>query len=169
MFLIFALEIKDMAVSKHGPKFKAKKKKSNINKQKRREMENIEKEQPKTFVYRKDRQTVEVPIQAWQILNQSAQQLQSIALFVSTMELVGQQHMTDGTLLPVFDRDLEPTGQKNPDGSPQVKIKDSFWEKASPVMAMEKPLIVKADGKTLYDATTPLVDSPSAAWGEMPK
>lgn len=138
-----------MAVSKHRPKFKAKKKQSNINKQKKREMQNTQNEQPKTFVYNKYKDTVEVPIKAWQTLNQAAQQLQSIGLFVTTMELVGQQHMTDGTLLPVFEKDLVPTGDKNPDGSVQYKIRDEFWEASIPTM--EKPTIVMADGQTIYE------------------
>lgn len=152
-----------MAQSKHRPAHKAKKKVNNIKKQKLREMANEAKNQPVTFVYNKDKETVEVPIKMWQTLNQAAQQLQSIAVFVSTMELVGQYHMQDGTLLPVFQDDLETTGQKNPDGSPAVKIKDSFWirgkKESKPVM--EKPLIVEADGKTIYDATT-TVEAPKA-------
>jgi hypothetical protein len=143
-----------MAVSRNRPKHKAVKKKKNLEKQKLREMANELKNQPVTFVYNKDKNTVEVPLQLWQTLNQAAQQLQSIALFVSTMELIGQQHMQDGTLLPVFTDDLEQTGQKNPDGTPQLKIKDSFWIRGKAEKTpMEKPSIIMADGKTIYDST----------------
>jgi hypothetical protein len=148
-----------MAKSRNRPQYKVKKKLANIKKQKQREMQNAKQEQPVTFVYNKNKQTVEVPIQAWQTLNQAAQQLQSIALFVSTMELVGQNHMTDGTLLPVFNKDLEDVpGTLGPNGKPQQKIKDSFWESTpvvyseSPQPEMEKPLIVEADGKTIYNS-----------------
>jgi hypothetical protein len=116
-----------MAKSRNRPKYKAKKKKANIHKQKLKQMANEAKNQPITFVYNKDKETVEVPIKMWQTLNQAAQQLQGIAVFVSTMETVGQIHMQDGTLLPVFQDDLEASNQRNPDGSPQMKIKDSFW------------------------------------------
>jgi hypothetical protein len=130
-----------MAKSRNRPKHKVYKKTKNLNKQKLREMANELKNQPITFVYNKDKETVEVPIKAWQTLNQAAQQLQAIAMFVSTMEVVGQQHMSDGTLLPVFQDDLEPSGQRNPDGSPQMKIKDSFWirgnEQASKIITPE--------------------------------
>jgi len=148
-----------MAKSRNRPQYKVKKKLANIKKQKLREMQNAKQEQPVTFVYNKNKQTVEVPIQAWQTLNQAAQQLQSIALFVSTMELVGQNHMTDGTLLPVFNKDLEDVpGTLGPNGKPQQKIKDSFWEstpvvyESAPESQMEKPLIVEADGKTIYNS-----------------
>lgn len=140
-----------MAKSRNRPQYKVKKKKSNLKKQKLREMANQAKNQPLTFVYNKDKETVEVPIKAWQTLNQAAQQLQGIAIFVSTMELVGQQHMQDGTLLPVFQEDLEVTSEKNPDGSPQMKIKDSFWTKTQ--APLEKPSIIMADGKTVYDSS----------------
>lgn len=149
-----------MPKSKNRPQYKVKKKLTNIKKQKQREMQNAKQEQPVTFVYNKNKQTVEVPIQAWQTLNQAAQQLQSIALFVSTMELVGQNHMTDGTLLPVFNKDLEDIpGTLGPNGKPQQKIKDSFWDSTPLVFEDsqgigEKPLIVQADGKTIYDSKT---------------
>lgn len=162
---IFALQKpKLMAVSRNRPKHKAVKKKKNLEKQKLREMANELKNQPVTFVYNKDKDTVEVPLKMWQTLNQAAQQLQSIAVFVSTMELVGQYHMQDGTLLPVFQDDLETTGQKNPDGTPQLKIKDSFWIRGTgdktPKVEMEKPLIVEADGKTIYDSTKSAIKTP---------
>lgn len=143
-----------MAVSKNRPKHKAEKKKRILKKQKLREMANELKNQPVTFVYNKDKDTVEVPLKMWQTLNQAAQQLQAIAVFVSTMELIGQQHMQDGTLLPVFTDDLEQSGQKNPDGTPQLKIKDSFWIRGTVEKApLEKPTLIMADGKTVYDAS----------------
>lgn len=143
-----------MAKSKTSKGHKAYTKAKNLKKQKLREMANELKNQPVTFVYNKDKDTVEVPLKMWQTLNQAAQQLQSIAVFVSTMELIGQQHMQDGTLLPVFTDDLEQTGQKNPDGTPQLKIKDSFWIRGKVEKTpMEKPTIIMADGKTIYDAS----------------
>ena len=152
-----------MGKSKNRPKYKVKKKASNILKQKEREMQNKNAEQPVTFVYNKNKSTVEVPLQAWQTLNQAAQQLQSIALFVSTMELVGQGHMTDGTLLPVFNKDLEDIpGTLGANGRPQQKIKDSFW-KSTPVVFEESPSIVMADGKTIYEKPSETVSSDATA------
>lgn len=127
-------------------------------------MANKEQEQPLTFMYDKDKQTVEVPIKAWQTLNQAAERLRDIAMFVSTMELVGQQHIADGTLRPVFKKDTEPVLQEvtlpdgtkrlqqviGPDGQPQIKVRDSFWSKEKSV---EKPTQVVADGKVIYDST----------------
>lgn len=88
--------------------------------------------EPLTFVYNKYKKTVEVPINAWQALNQAADKLREIAMFVTTMEMVGQRHMTDGTLIPVFKEDTEPSGVKNPDGTDQLKIKDAFWNQYNP-------------------------------------
>ncbi len=142
-----------MATSKNRPKHKAYKKAKNIKKQQLREMANEAKNQPLTFVYNKDKKTVEVPIQMWQAINQAAQQLQAIAVLVSTVEVVGQQHMSDGTLLPVFQDDLEPTGKMNPDGTPQVQIKDSFWIRG-PIGA---PVTVpKTTDETVKEAVTDL-------------
>lgn len=153
---------KPMAKSKNRPAYKAKKKKQNVHKQKLREMANEAKnlEQPLTFVYNRDKQTVEVPIKAWQTLNQAADQLRGIALFVTTMELVGQQHMTDGTLLPVFKKDTEPSGVKNPDGSDQLKIKESFWAENKPTVS-EAPSKIIVDGKTVYDKTEEKAPQPT--------
>jgi hypothetical protein len=157
-----------MAKSKNRPKYKAKKKKANIHKQNLKQMANKAKNEPITFVYNKDKETVEVPIKMWQTLNQAAQQLQGIAVFVSTMETVGQLHMQDGTLLPVFQDDLEVGTQKNPDGSPQMKIKDSFWirgnDKGAPVTVpptTEEVIILQAEGK--FQEETPTVEVVSSA------
>ena len=150
-----------MAKSKNRPAYKVKKKKQNIHKQKLKEMANEAKnmEQPLTFVYNREKQSVEVPIKAWQTLNQAADQLRGIALFVTTMELVGQQHMTDGTLLPVFKKDTEPSGVKNPDGTDQLKIKESFWDENKTIPSVgEKPSKIIVDGKTVYDAKKEVAD-----------
>lgn len=106
-------------------------------------------QQPLGFIYHKDKETVEVPIKLWNVLNQSAQKLQDIALFVSTMDLIGQQHIQDGTLRPFYESDLEDdlTGPKNPDGSYKKKPKDSFWNK--PKFELEKPTLVTVDGQPL--------------------
>ena len=103
------ISIKPMAQSKHRPKFKANKKRNNIKKQKQKEMQNAnqEKENPVTWAYHKDRETVEVPIKAWQMINQAANELQAIARFVSVTEQIGNLHQQDGTLLPVYKDDLE--------------------------------------------------------------
>lgn len=110
-------------------------------------MENIQKNQPVTYTYHKDATTVAVPIKAWQMLNQAANELRAISTFVAVMEQVGDQHMGDGTLLPVFADDLEavPGVPPLPNGQVQRKIKDSFWIRG------EKPLILKPDGMTTYD------------------
>lgn len=142
-----------MAKSKNRPAYKLKKKQKNIQKQKQKQMEN--QKQPRTWVYNKDKDSVEVPIKAWQTLNKAAEELSSIAVFVTTMELVGQQHMTDGTLLPVFDEDL--TTVAGPDGKQRMEIKPEFWNKHS--KKMEAPTIVMADGKTIYDANASKADA----------
>ena len=70
---------------------------------------------------------------------------------------------TNGTLLPVFNKDLEDVpGTLGPNGKPQQKIKDSFWESTPLVFEdtpspIEKPLIVQADGKTIYDSKTAVI------------
>ncbi len=135
-----------MPVSKNRKKYSEFKKSNNINKQKLKQMNNTQKENPVTFLYHKDKDSVEVPMKAWQTLNQAAQALQSIALFVSTMEIVGQHHMADGTLVPVFSKDLEPSGVKNPDGTDQLKIKDSFWEDRK-----EKPSLIIPNSLTTVE------------------
>ena len=145
-----------MAKSKNRPKHKAVKKQRNIQKQKIREMINQAENQPVTFVYHKDKKTVEVPINLWQTLNQAASQLQAIAMIVSIMETVGQQHMQDGTLLPVFKDDVEPTGKTNPDGSPNVKIKDSFWIRGKDTQPVKVP-------KTTDDVVKETVTVPEKA------
>lgn len=106
--------------------------------------------QPLGFLYHKDKDTVEIPIRYWNVLNQSAQKLQDIALFVSTMDLVGQQHIQDGTLKPFYESDLEDdvTAPKNPDGSFKKKPKDSFWGEKT--IKIEKPTLVYADGQPIY-------------------
>ena len=147
-----------MPKSNHGLKHKAKVTKHNIEKTKTKQMENFQeakaKEQPETFTYDEAAQTVTIPMNAWQTLNHCALKLQEIGLFVSTMELIGQQHMADGTLIPVYSSDLEPTGVVLPDGRSQKKIKADFWKKRSVKkdIIMEKPTIVSVDGQVLYDA-----------------
>lgn len=140
-----------MAVSRNRPKYKVKKKKKLIQKQKQKQMDNIQKKQPVTYTYHKDAETVAVPIRAWQMLNQSAESLRNIATFVSVMEQVGNQHMTDGTLLPVFDDDLEvvPGSQPMANGQVQKQIKDSFWIRGK----KEEPLIVMTDGTPFTEET----------------
>jgi len=143
-----------MAKSKTSDRHKAyskkKAKQKQLLKHKQKQMEQNLNQGPVTFVYQKDKQTVEIPLKEWQTLNQAATRLQDIAMFVATMEQVGRQHIDDGTLLPVFQNDLEPTTTLNPDGTPQMKIKDSFWTGKSD---LGKPTIVKADGETIYDSS----------------
>ena len=149
-----------MGKSKHGPAHKIKKKKANIQKIKTKQMENFQeakaKEQPVTFTYDENAQTVAIPMKAWQTLNHCAMKLQEIGLFVSTMELVGQQHMSDGTLLPVYNSDLEPTGVTLPSGEAQKRIKPEFWQKRAKEknVIVEKPTIITVDGQTIYDASS---------------
>ena len=147
-----------MANSRHRPKHKAKVKAYNIQKQKRKEMENIQKEKaeqtPKTYTYHRDAKTVTVPLGAWQMLNQAARDLQPLAVFVSVMEQIGKDHMDDGTLLPVYQDDLEVVpGMAGPKGEPQYRVKESFWIRGEKTkIVMEKPSIIMADGKTIYEA-----------------
>jgi len=165
-----------MAVSRNRKAHKVKKKIKNVKKQQLREMANEIKNSPITFVYHKDRKTVEIPLAEWQTLNQSAERLRDIAMFVVTMEQIGRQHLEDGTLLPVFSGDTKLSGRKHPDGSlitdsqgnPELMITDEFYAKHSPTSVtpkMEKPTIVKADGKTIFDeskkVTEPKVEAPA--------
>ena len=148
-----------MAQSNHGPKHKAKKKKANIQKTKQRQMENNkvaqpQGEQPVNYTYHKDATTVAVPVKAWQALNMAAEKLADIAMFVSVMEQIGNEHMTDGTLMPIYKNDLEAIpGKFSPKGEQQYQIKDSFWSKGKEplIQTFEKPSIVMADGVTVYD------------------
>lgn len=138
---IFALV---MAKSKTSARHKAYTKKKNIQKQQKREMENKLKNtpQPINFAFHKDRKTVEIPIQLWQTLNETASRLQDIAMFVSTMQQVNQIHMSDGTLIPIFESDLVPTADKNPDGSPRMKLREDFYSDVqSKVPKVEEPKI----------------------------
>lgn len=150
-----------MAKSKTSPKHKAYKKKKAAQKQlikhKIKQMEQNLTQGPVTFVYHKDKQTVEIPLKDWQVLNQTASRLQDIAMFVATMEQIGRLHIENGTLLPVYQSDLDFTG--NPGEAP--KLKDSFWDKQK---GFEKPTIVKADGVTVYDeaAKEPLIVAPNS-------
>ena len=140
-----------MAKSKSSPRHKEYKKKKTAEKllikRKVKEMEQNLQQGPVTFVYHKDKQTVEIPLKEWQILNQTASKLQDIAMFVATMEQVGRLHIEDGTLLPVFQNDLEYSD--NP--AEQPKLKDSFWSKTKSNLG--KPTIVKADGQTVYESS----------------
>lgn len=152
-----------MPKSKSSPRHKAYKKEKNekkllIKKQIKQMSENLTKG-PRTFTYHKNTKTVEVPLKEWQVLNDAANRLQDIAMFVSTMEQVGRLHLENGTLMPVFDSDLEPSETKNPDGSFQLKIKDSFWNKGKIITgAEEKPTQVVADGNVIYEASQAEVD-----------
>ena len=145
-----------MAKSKTSPRHKEYTKKKTQQKQlikhKIKQMEQNLNQGPISFVYSKDKQTVEVPLQEWQALNAAADRLQDIAMFVTTMRLINQQHMQNGTLLPVFSTDIEkdPEGGTNPDGSPKMILKESFWTKGG---GLGKPTIVKADGETIYEAS----------------
>lgn len=147
-----------MAKSRNRPEYKVKKKKQNIHKQKQREMQNAAQAQnekrPINWTFHKDKETVEIPINAWQMIAQSAHELEAIARFVSVVEQVSHQHQTDGTLMPVYQDDVEPIpGKFGPKGEQQYKLKDSFWNKG----VAEKPTIVMADGKTIYDASNPAI------------
>jgi len=151
-----------MAKSKTRPKHKAYKKNQAVKKQnvknKIKQMKENLQQGPVTFVYHKDKNTVEIPLKDWQVLNQTASRLQDIAMFVATMEQIGRQHIEDGTLLPVYQSDLDFTG--NPGEQP--KLKDSFWENKS---GLGKPTIVKADGVTVYDESAkeePLIVTPNS-------
>lgn len=152
-----------MAKSKVDAKIKKRKSKIKIHNQKfnnlKQKLSRMSEKtsQPVTFVYNKDKSMVEVPIKLWQTLNQTAQQLQAIAMFVSTMESIGQIHMQDGTLLPVFSEDLEPSEFKNPDGSPQMKIKDSFWNTISilkPEVPVKEEIVFNASGPLVKENAT---------------
>lgn len=152
-----------MAKSKTSPRHKAYKKKKAAAKQlikhKVKQMEQNLQQGPVTFVYHKDKQTVEIPLKDWQVLNQTASRLQDIAMFVATMEQIGRQHIEDGTLLPVFQSDLDYAD--NTTGG-QPKLKDSFWDKQKG--GLGKPTIVKADGVTVFseeDKKEPLIVSPN--------
>jgi len=136
-----------MPKSNHGPKHKAKVKKRNILKQKQKQMENFKNpngKMPISYTYHKDAPTVEVPMKAWQVINAMAKELQPLAMLVSTLEQVGQDHINDGTLIPVFQEDVEPEMK---DGAPllvngqiQYKLRDSFWSsKTVNISAEEQP------------------------------
>ena len=122
-------------------------------KNKTNQMLNKLEQQPVTFVYAKDKETVEVPLKDWLVLNQSAKRLEDIAMFVATMEQIGRLHIDNQTLLPVFQDDLENSKEQNPDGSYKMQIKDSFWAKKS----FETPTILKVDNEIVYEKET-LVD-----------
>lgn len=160
-----------MAKSRNRPAYKAKKKKSNIQKQKQKQMQNQQeaeaKKQPINWAYHKDAKTVEVPINAWLMINECARQLEPIARFVAVTEQIGQQHQIDGTLLPIYEGDVEAIpGKFDQMGRPAVKLKDSFWEGKTLKSAkpLEKPTLIKADGVTVYEAPASTVpdteDSP---------
>lgn len=147
-----------MAQSKHRPKHKDTVKKNNIKKAKLKQQMNILKNQaeeakkmPISFSYHKDQDTVQVPMKAWQMLNALAKELQPLAQLVSVFEQVGQDHINDGTLIPVFQEDIEPEMK---DGAPlvvngqiQYKLKDAFWAKNNggvkiPVPQTERKIII---------------------------
>ncbi len=137
-----------MPVSKHRPIHKEKVKENNIKKQKEREMDNQFNKKmadmPVSYTYHKDADHVTVPMKAWQMLNSLAKELQPLAMLVSTFEQLGQEHIADGTLIPVFKDDIEPEMK---DGAPllvngqvQHKLKDSFWkDKPQKGKMTEKP------------------------------
>lgn len=150
-----------MPKSKHRPAFKVKKKENNIKKQKHKEaMNQLEQKvatMPVSYTYHKDADHVKVPMRAWQLLNNLAKELQPLAMLVSTFEQLGQEHINDGTLIPVFKDDIEPEMK---DGAPlmingqiQHKVKDSFWAKHKDANIAAKqevtPLLVKPDGSDL--------------------
>lgn len=124
-----------MAKSKNRPQHKVKKKKANIKKQKQREAMNDLKNKvanmPVSYTYHRDADHVKVPMRAWQMLNALAKELQPLAMLVSTFEQLGQDHINDGTLIPVFKEDVE---IEMKDGAPlivngqvQHKVKEAFW------------------------------------------
>lgn len=143
-----------MPKSKHGPKHKAKVKANNIKKAKIKQMSNQqEKTQatlPVSYTYHKDATSVAIPMKAWQLLNSLAKELQPLAMLVSTFEQLGQEHIADGTLIPVFQADIEQEKdeQGNPkfqNGQPSFKLRDDFWEKDKKVQ------LVNPDGSPLGD------------------
>jgi len=145
-------------VSKRQKLYKQSKEKQKlINKTKTKKIMSKLDQQPVTFVYAKEKETVEVPLKEWLVLNQSANKLQDIAMFVATMEQISRQHIDNQTLLPVFQDDLEPSNEQNPDGSFKMKIKDSFWtnqtkqEVTSEPSNLFKPSIVKVDNEIVYE------------------
>jgi len=148
-----------MPKSKNRKAHNIKKSISNFKKHKQRQMENIAKNQknPVTLVYHKDRKTVTVPLQAWQMLNQAAKELGPLANFVAVMENIGQQHMDDGTLIPVYQEDTEviPGTENNP-GGPQRKITDEFWERNSEAKVPATNLVTLAGDPLTSEA--PKVD-----------
>lgn len=132
----FALKINQMAKSKNSKYHNAFKKSSNIKKQKTRQMTNELNEKaatmPISYTYHKDAKTVEIPMKAWQVLNSLAKELQPLAMLVSTFEQLGQEHISNGTLLPVYQKDIEPEmldgAPKMVNGQIEYKLKDEFWE-----------------------------------------
>ena len=135
-----------MAESKHRPKHKAKVKEKNIKKQKHREAMNDLKDKaanmPVSYTYHKDADHVKVPMRAWQMLNALSKELQPLAMLVSTFEQLGQDHINDGTLIPVFQADVEPEIKDNApvivNGQIQYKVKESFWA-THPLFASDRP------------------------------
>lgn len=155
---------KPMPTSKHRPKHKAKKKENNIKKAKHKEAMNELKNKvanmPVSYTYHKDADHVKIPMRAWQMLNALAKELQPLAMLVSTFEQLGQDHINDGTLIPVFKEDLEVEMKDGApllqDGQVQHKLKDSFWaKKASPAEPVVEapPLIVDPSTGTEVKST----------------
>jgi hypothetical protein len=143
-----------MPKSKNRPAYAAKKKQTNIKKQKAREMSNDLQKQaanmPVSYTYHKDAESVQIPMKAWQMMNALAKELQPLAMLVSTFEQIGQDHIANGTLIPVFQGDIEPEMQ---DGAPKIvsgqiqyKLKDEFWE--------PKVQLVNSDGSKLGEVHT---------------
>lgn len=101
---------------------------------------------PVSYTYHKDAESVQIPMKAWQMMNALAKELQPLAMLVSTFEQIGQDHIANGTLIPVFQDDIEQEKDEvgNPkfqNGQPSLKLKDSFWEPA--------PQLVNPDGSPL--------------------
>lgn len=144
-----------MPKSKNRPAHAAKKKISNINKQKAKEMSNDLQKQaanmPVSYTYHKDADHVKIPMKAWQMLNSLAKELQPLAMLVSTFEQLGQEHISDGTLIPVFQGDIEPEmldgAPRMVNGQIQYKLKDTFWD----THGDNKIQLVNPDGSPLGD------------------
>lgn len=100
---------------------------------------------PVSYTYHKDAESVQIPMKTWQMMNALAKELQPLAMLVSTFEQIGQEHIANGTLIPVFQGDIEPEMldgvPKIVNGQIQYKLKDEFWE--------PKPQLVNPDGSPL--------------------
>lgn len=159
-----------MAKSRNRPQYKIKKKKNNIKKQKAKEMANELKDKmakmPVSYTYHKDADHVKIPMRAWQMLNSLAKELQPLAMLVSTFEQLGQEHINDGTLIPVFQEDIEAELQ---DGAPKIvngqiqyKLKDAFWEgkvQGAPSDIVTAPLLYGPDNSPLTKESISKLDS----------